>query len=385
MLRRGFRYRLYPTAEQARLMEHVAGATRFVYNLALEQRRDFWRQARASGIVFNHVSQGREVTQLRRECDWLRAAPADALAQALRDLDKAFSNFFTGRARYPNFRSKLTHMGFRVKGRDTTVRDAGTRFANIGVPSVGRVKMRLSRPMRGRPVSTTFNKDALGWHACVVCEIEHEAPANDLPQIGIDRGIANTLALSNGEMVSVPDTSILERRKRKAQRVLARRKRGSHRYRKQRQRVALLSAKLARVRKGALHMASTGIAQRFGTVALEALNIVAMASGPRKRYLNRSIREQGWGMFETLLSYKLEERGGTLVKVHPAYTSQECSACGVIDKASRESQARYACRHCGFTGHADTNAAKNILRRHTAVVEGSAYAPVEARTRTLAA
>jgi putative transposase len=132
-----------------------------------------------------------------------------------------------------------------------------------------------------------------------------------------------------------------------------------------------LAAKIARCRADWRHKATLDIAERFGTVTLEALKVANMTrAGKGKRGLNRSIREQGWGAFERVLAYKLEERGGTLIKVNPAYTSQECSACGTIDKASRESQSSFACRHCGFTDHADTNAAKVILRRSTPCVEG---------------
>jgi putative transposase len=116
-------------------------------------------------------------------------------------------------------------------------------------------------------------------------------------------------------------------------------------------------------------------------VGLEELKTAKMtASGRGKRGLNRRILEQGWAALERDLAYKLEERGGTLVKVNPAFTSQECSACGTIDKRNRESQARFACRDCGFTGHADTNAAKVILRRSTPRVEGASYASAETRT-----
>jgi putative transposase len=149
-----------------------------------------------------------------------------------------------------------------------------------------------------------------------------------------------------------------------------------------------ITAKIARVRADWRHKATTDIARRFGRVSIEALQIKNMtASGPGKRGLNRSILEQGWGAFERTLAYKLEERGGVLVKVDPAYTSQTCSACGTIDKASRKSQASFACRHCGFASHADTNAAINILRRGTAsmLAEGSGCAPTETRTFNLAA
>jgi putative transposase len=385
VIHRAFRYRLYPTAEQAARLEQTAGAVRFVYNLALEQRRDFWRQAKAHGIRLNYVSQGRQITELRRECDWLAEVSYTPLTQALIDLDSAFRNFFAGRARFPSFRQKDFHRSFRQQGDQIRVESKGGRFALIRIPKIGLVKMRLTRPLRGRTLSATFSNDALGWHVSLACEIEHEAKPSALPAIGIDRGIANTLALSNGEMLSTPRTDALERRKRKAQRILARRTRGSNRYRKQRLRLSRITAKIARARVDWQHKVSLSIAQRFGAITVEALAIRNMtASGRGKRALNRSILEQCWRGFEDKLSYKIEERGGSLTRINPAYTSQECSACGVIDKASRESQASFACRHCGFTDHADTNAAKNILRRSTAVAEGCGYAPVEARTRVLA-
>lgn len=381
MIQRAFRYRLYPTAEQAALMEATANARRFLYNLALEQRTHFWRQARAAGIALNYVSQGREVTQLRAENDWLAAIHSTPLTQALRDLDCAFASFFAGRGRHPAYESKRRNMRFRHVAREITVRNDDRRFALIRVPKIGFVKMRLTRETRGRIVSATFSRDALGWHVSLACEIEHEAPANNLPAVGIDRGVANTLALSTSELMSTPDTANLERRKKRAQRILARRRRGSNRYRKQRVRLARVTAKIARVRADWRHKTTTEIARRFGTVALENLRTSDMTrAGKGKRGLNRSILEQGWGAFETTLGYKLEERGGTLIKVNPAYTSQECSACGTIDKASRESQSSFACRHCGFRAHADHNAAMNILRRSSAVVEGRGCAPDEART-----
>lgn len=380
MIRRAFRYRLYPTAKQAAAMEATANARRFLFNLALEQRRDFWRQAKAAGVVLNFVSQGRELTQLRAEYDWLAAVHTTPLTQALRDLDKAFAAFFRGRARYPRFQSKDRHMSFRHKFGEGAARLSGQM---VRIPKIGWVKVRLTREMRGRCVSVTFARDALGWHVSFSCEIEHEAPTNHLPAIGIDRGIANTLALSTGEMLSTPDVTRLERRKRKAQRILARRQRGSNRYRKQRLRVARIAAKIARVRNDWQHRATTDIARRFGLVVLEELKTANMVRG--NRGIARSILEQGWHDFQRKLAYKLEERGGTLALVNPAYTSQTCAACGVVDKASRESQSRFACRHCGTVDHADTNAAKVILRRSSPVAEDSGYGSVETRTQALAA
>ncbi len=192
-------------------------------------------------------------------------------------------------------------------------------------------------------------------------------------------GIANALALSNGAMIKAPARfEKLDRQRRKAQRILARRQRGSRNDARQRRRVAALAAKAGRIRKDFLHRISTSIARHYGAVVLEDLkirNMTASAKGTveepgrmvrQKAGLNRSILEQGWAMFATLLDYKLTERGGYLATVNPAYTAQTRSACGAIDTRSRKNQAVFSCLTCGFDIHADTNAAINILRRWNA-------------------
>lgn len=361
-------------------MEQTAGAVRFVYNLALQQRRDFWRPGRR----FNFATQGLELTMLRAEIDWLGAIHSTPLTQALRDLDRAFINFYRGAAAYPTPRRRGRNDTFRFQGKETATRRLNSRWSAVRVPKVGWVKFRDTRPLAGSLRSATISHGAAGWHVCFSCEQACDPLPSPLPAVGIDRGVANTLALSTGELLSVSSTSRLERRKKRAQRVLARRQRGSARYAKQRRRVGRLCAKIARVRADWQHKATTDIAERFGLVGIENLKVASMtAKGRGKRGLNRSIMEQGWGAFERTLAYKLEERGGVLIKVNPAYTSQTCSACGIIDKASRESQASFACRHCGFATHADTNAAINILRRSTASMRAEDRGCPSVETRTV--
>jgi putative transposase len=387
VIHRGFRYRLSPTPEQQLVLGQFAGATRFVYNLALEQRRDFWRQYRATtGGALNYISQGREVTALRASCDWIAAVPSSAFTQALRDLDRAFAAFHRG-AGFPSPRKRGFNDSFRVQAKDIAYRRLNGRWSEVWVPKLGWVKVRHTRDISGKTMSATFSRCGLGWHVSFTAEIEHAAVDCLLPAIGIDRGVANTVALSTGEMFSIPPSRAVKAKQR-AQRTLARREKGSARYRKQKQRVAALSAKVARVRSDWRHKITIDIARRFGLAALEDLNTAGLTrAGRGKRGMNRSILEQGWRAFETVLAYKLEERGGRLVKVNPAYTSQECSACETIDKASRESQASYVCRSCGFAAHADTNAAINILRRSTALMraEDGGCPTVETRTVTHAA
>ena len=400
---RGYRYKLAPTAEQKALFRQFAGVCRLVYNLALEQRRDFYRQfERATGRRLNYVAQARELTALRAEVGWIAAVSQTCQQQALRDLDKAFGSFFAGRAAYPSPRRKGVNESFRFQGREVETKRLNGKWSAVRLPKIGWVKFRDTRSLRGIIKNVTVTLDAIGWHVSFACESEQVAPANICPAVGIDRGVVNTLTLSTGERLSVPTSlELLERHHRRAQRMLARKKRGSKRRLRQLRRCAKLAAKRARIRRDWHHRAALDIARRFGVVVLEDLKIKGMTASAagtieepgrnvrQKSGLNRSILNQGWFGFETILAYKLEERAGTLLKVNPAFTSQTCSACGARDSESRESQALFACRSCGHRGHADINAAINIrdagfgIRRWNTPslrVEGGREAPGEART-----
>ncbi len=395
---RGLRYRLDLTARQEELFCRFAGVCRLVYNLALEQRRDFYRQyERATGRKLSYVAQAAELTKLRAEVDWIGAVYVSCQQQALRDLDRAFDNFFVGRAGYPTPRRKGVNDSFRFPGREVATKRLNAKWSAVRLPKIGWVKYRDTRPLGGTLKNATVSRDALGWHVSFACELEEAAQfANTLPSIGIDRGIANTLMLSTGETFQMPASlAVIEQRKRRLQRAVARKLRGSVRHSKAVKRVARLSARAARIRRDFQHKASRSISERFGTVTIEALrirNMTASAKGTadapgrlvrQKAGLNRKILNQGWGGFETILAYKLAERGGALQLVDPAYTSQTCSACGAIDSESRKSQARFNCRHCGFAANADHNAAVNILRRNTASMrmEDGHQPACEVRTR----
>lgn len=394
---RGCRYKLSPRPEQAEAFAQFSGVCRLIYNLAWEQRRDFWRQyKRRTGYYISFPSQSRELTKLRAEYDWIAAVERTCQEQALRDLDKAFADFFAGRKRYPRPRRRDVHSGFRFRGRDLAVRSLNAKWSEVWIPKIGWVKFRHTRDMCGSIKNATVSKDALGWHVSFACESDASIPETHLPAVGVDRGVTNTLALSTGEMLSLPRSlETIDRRKRLAQKALARKKRGSNRRIKALRRASRLSARAARVRRDWHHRIALDLARRFGCVVMEDLkisNMTASASGTiqepgrgvrQKAGLNRAILNQGWYAFETILAYKLEERGGALVKVPAAYTSQTCSECGVVDAKSRESQAVFRCRHCGFAAHADHNAALNILRRNTPGlrVEEHHFCSDEARTR----
>jgi putative transposase len=175
------------------------------------------------------------------------------------------------------------------------------------LPKIGWVKFCDTRPLRGTVKNVTVALATDGWHISYVCEIEYEAPQNVCPAVGIDRGVANTLTLSRGEVLSVPmSLERIERAKRTAQRVLSRRNRGSCRYAKQCARVARLQARAGRIRGDFHHRAALAVAQRFSVAVLEDLKVVNMTASARgtieepgrnvraKAGLNRSILAQGW-------------------------------------------------------------------------------------------
>jgi putative transposase len=184
MLFRGFRYRLDPTLEEDILFRQFAGVCRLVYNLALEQRRDWWRQyERQTDSKLNYVAQARELTALRAEYDWIAAVSQTCQQQALRDLDKAFGNFFAGRACFPSPRRRGINDSFRFQGREIETRRLNAKWSLIRLPKIGWVKFRDTRPLRGTIKNVTVSLDQTGWHCAFACEIEHKAPVNICPAV----------------------------------------------------------------------------------------------------------------------------------------------------------------------------------------------------------
>jgi putative transposase len=398
LLRKANLYRLKPTPDQAAAFGQWVGACRFVFNLGLEQRRDWWRPGRR----FTYASQCRELTMLRSAVDWLAAVPVHALQQALKDLDRAYQNWWAGRAERPTPRKRGLNDSFRFPDPSTfAFKRLSRRVGAVKLPKVGWVKFTLDRPLLGEPKNITVIRRLGHWYIAVPCEREVPDPAPPpLPAAGLDRGIAVFAALSDGRRFAARHARRrIERKLARAQRKLARMVKFSNGWRKQKARVAKLHAQAADARRDYLHKLSTAIAKSHGTVIIERLQVKNMSRSAKgtveqpgknvraKAGLNRSILDQGWGLFGSFLKYKLAERGGTLVEVDPAYTSQTCSCCGIVDAAGRVSRDRFVCRACGHDEHADVNAAKNILRRGTAPmpVEGRRRAPREAGTRRRAA
>jgi putative transposase len=325
------RYRLAPTAEQEAILRQHCAQARYVWNLALEQQ-PWWRPGRRAAP--GYCAQAAQLTQARAEYRWLR------------------------------------------DGSQMVPRKTGQAW----IPKAGWVRFRRSRPV---PEASSYRvtRDRAGrWHIAFAA-IPEPIPGPVTGEIvGIDRGVIVSAALSTGELLHCPAPHPAEQaRQRRRQRRLARATKGSNRSAQFKAAIARLRAREGDRRKDWAEKTSTDLARRFDVIRIEDLRITGMTRSARgtlaqpgrgvrqKAGLNRSILSSGWG----LLARRLEDKApGRAEKIHPAYTSQRCSACGHVAADSRKSQAVFCCVACGYVCHADVNAAKNTAAGHAVAARG---------------
>ena len=376
------RYRLLPTPAQEAVLRDHCGHARYVWNLAVEQH-SHWHPGRKNAP--GYLEQCRQLTQARAEHLWLREGSQTVQQQALRDFARAMAAFFdpANPAGRPSWRKAGRDEGFRIvgRGRQWDVRRVSRHVGQVRVPKAGWVRFRWSRAVPPGAKSYRVSRDRAGrWHiAFAVIPDSIPAPGNG-QAVGIDRGVGVSAALSTGELLHCPALTARERiRLRRLQRKLARAERGSNRRGRVRHAIARLRARETDRRKDWAEKVSTDIARRFDVIRVEDLqigNMTRSAKGTRgdpgrnvrqKAGLNRGILGSGWGLLVRRLADKAP---GRVEKIKPQYTSQRCSACGQVDRDSRESQAVFRCTACGFACNADVNAAVNIAAGHAVTARG---------------
>jgi putative transposase len=230
--------------------------------------------------------------------------------------------------------------------------------------------------MVGTLCNVTLSKEAGHWYASFQMQVPDVLPAGLAPTLGIDLGVASFAATSEGEVTeSLAYQKAQACRLRRYQKAFSRRKKGGANWRKAVTNYARLHAKMARQRADWQHKLTTALADCHSVIAIEDLQVSAMSVSARgtaaapgrnvktKAGLNRAIMDAGWGMFRRKLEYKTSARGGEVIAVSAAYSSQECRMCGHTDPGNRKVQAVFRCLACGHTEHADVHAAKNILAR----------------------
>ncbi|ABM38066.1 RNA-guided endonuclease InsQ/TnpB family protein [Polaromonas naphthalenivorans] len=365
-----FKYELMPNGGQQRQMRRFAGACRFVFNKALALQKT----NHAAGAKFmNYVALANKLPDWKQEFEWLRQAPSQALQQVLKDLERAWKNFFERRAASPKFKKKGQREGFRFP--------QGFRIdqpnSRIFLPKLGWMRFRNSRDIVGTAKNITISQAGGKWFASIQTEREVEQPIPvATTAIGIDVGIARFATMSDGSFVEpLHSFKCHEQRLAKYQRRMSRKVKFSKNWHKAKRKVQKVHTRIANVRKDFLHKTTSAISQNHAMVAIEDLQVRNMsksaagnADKPGKNVaaksgLNKAILDQGWFEFRRQLEYKLAWNGGVLIAVPAQYTSQTCPCCGHVAKANRKTQAKFECVECGYENHADVVGAMNILAR----------------------
>ena len=354
IVRKAFRFRIYPTSEQEQALALQFGHARFVWNWALGLRKFAYRET-GKGIRYYDLKRRATALKYQAETAWLREADSQVLQAKIEDLEKAYKNFFAKRAKYPRFKSKRDGQSIRYPQRFKF--DENSTY----LPKVGWVKTQFHRPLEGRAKNITVSKTKTGkYFASIQCEVGMvEQPARG-GEIGIDLGIQSFLATSEGWKQDNPRRlQQAEKRVKRLQRQVSRRIKGSAGREKVRILLARQHEKVANQRMDFLHKLSTNLVRSYGLIGMEDLNVRGMV---KNRRLAKAISTAGWGTFRGMLEYKGAWYGAYVHKVNRFFpSSKTCSCCGSILDELPLSVREWQCPICGTIHDRDINSAINIL------------------------
>ena len=378
-MEQAFRYRFYPTPEQESLLRRTLGCVRLVYNRALNARTEGWyeRQERIDYIQTSALLTGWKKLE---ELDFLNEVSCVPLQQGLRHLQKAFSNFFAGRTRYPNFKKKrnggsaeFTRSAFKWKNGQVWLAKC-----NEALP------IRWSRllPKGCSPSTITVKLDARNrWYVSLL--VRSVAGGSFPPQtsldnpnikahtildksIGLDVGITSLIVKSDGTKVVNPKPfKRLHKKLRRVQKALSRKQKGSANRDKARLKVARVHGQITDTRIDFLHKLTTQLVRENQTIVVEDLAVKNMV---KNRKLAQAISDASWGELVRQLDYKCRWYGRELVKIDRWFpSSKRCGNCGhIVDKMPLNIR-EWDCPKCGVNHDRDLNASKNILAAGLAV------------------
>jgi putative transposase len=359
---RAYRYELKPNAQQRILLAKHAGAARFAYNWGLQQRIELYQR---TGKSTNYVEQNRELNRLKKTAyPWMYEVSKCAPQEALRDLDRAFRNFFRGRKEG----RKVGFPRFRKKGRDDRFRLTGSiriQGRAVQLPRLGCLRLKEEPQVQGRILSATVRREADRWYVSLTVEMELPDPAPvEGPAVGIDLGLTHfaTLVHEDGTITKLHAPKPLGkylRKLRRQQRKHSRKKKGSRNRQKSAFRLAKLHRRIWNIRCDFLHKLSTYLARTKRVIVVEDLHVRGMVQNPR---LARSISDMGWGEFLRQLAYKCLWYGSRLVRAPQYYpSSKRCSCCGYVLEQLPLHVREWTCPVCSVHQDRDANAARNLL------------------------
>jgi putative transposase len=389
-----YKYELKPNGEQQRNMRRFVGSCRFVFNKALAMQKVRYKQGEKK---LGYAGLCKSLTEWKTQAEtiWLTETPSQALQQTLKDLERAYTNFFAKRGDFPRFKKKGQSDSFRYPQGFKLDQDNSRIF----LPKLGWIRYRNSRDILGTPKNVTVSCNGGKWFVSIQTEREVVEPVHPSASIiGIDVGITRFATLSNGSFIEPLNTFRKhEQRLARYQRAMSRKTKFSNNWKKAKAKVQKLHTRIANVRRDFLHKTTTTISQNHAIVCIEDLQVRNMSKSAAgnseapgknvraKSGLNKSILDQGWFEFRRQLEYKQVWRGGEVLAVNPRNTSRTCPCCGHVSAENRQTQARFACVECGYENNADLVGAINVLAAGHAVLACAAkQEPTEATTQGLA-
>ena len=363
MAEKAFKYRIYPNKKQQELIQKTFGCTRFVYNYYLNKRKEMYENDK---ITFTYNMCSKDLTNLKKEFEWLKEPDKDSLQKALKDLDIAYQKFFKEHTGYPKFKSKKNrYKSYRTSYTKTT---AGGNIMfldkHIKLPKLGLVKVRDKQIPQGRILNATISQEPNGHYYCSLCctDIKFEQLPKTNQNIGLDLGLVDFVILSDG--TKIENQRFFEKSEQKLaklQRELSRKTIGSARWEKARLKVAKLQKHIANQRNDFLQKLTTIIVSNYDVISIEDLNVKEMKEADSK-IRNKRVGDVSWSEFRRMLTYKSWWYGKDLSVIDRYYpSSQICHVCGHRDGKKSEDIRSWICPNCNSELDRDINASINIL------------------------
>ncbi|HEX6778092.1 MAG TPA: transposase [Ktedonobacterales bacterium] len=375
--RKAYKYKLDPTPAQVEKLDWTLWRCRELYNAALAERKEAWRMQQVS---IGYYAQKRDLPAIKELRPEYKDIHAHVLQDVIKRVELTYQAFFRRiqageKAGYPRFQGRTRYHSLTYAEYGNGVMLNG---GILWLSKIGRVIIRLHRPLDGTPKTVTISREADGWYACISCT---HVPRQPLPltgvETGMDVGLTSFLALADGAFIENPrHYRKTEKALKHAQRRVSRRKKGSNRRCKAVRLLARKHQKVARARRDFHHKTALCLVRQYDAIYHEAIQAKNLSARPlpkpdgkggylpngasQKAGLNKSIHDAGWSQFLTILACKAAYAGKRVEAVPPAYTSQDCSGCG--ERVPKSLSVRtHICPSCGLVLDRDTNAALNIL------------------------
>ena len=368
IIKKSYKFRIYPTPDQAQLFAKTFGCCRFMWNKMLSDKIEYYKETKQ--MLKNTPAQ------YKSEFEWLKEVDSLALANVQLDLQVAYDRFFKGISNFPKFKKKLYAQSYTTNNCKNSVRIENKK---IRLPKLGWVKIKQHRPINGLIKRVTVSQNSSGnYFVSLLVEEEQVLYLKTGSKIGIDLGISNLAILSNGE--KVPNLKILntyQKRLAKEQQVLSRRSEQAKKdgklpseaknYQKQRKKVAKIHQKIQNVRKDYLNKLTHDLVKNHDIIVIEDL---ATSNLMKNRKLSRAISDVSWYEFKRQLQYKCDWYGKTLVIISRWFpSSQICSTCKANTGKKALDIRNWTCPSCHSEHDRDINAAKNILNEGLRLLE----------------